>query len=411
MQPLCHDDDSSALLQFKESFVMSKNACIHPFAYPKMASWKLEGDNRDCCSWDGVECDGDTGHVIGLDLSNSCLYGSLVSNSSLFGLVQLQSLNLAFNNFSFSQIPSAFSHLSKLTYLNLSLKGLVQNLTNLRDLRLSYVQISSPVPEILSNLSDLKTLLLIGCGLYGQFPVGIFKLPKLQYLRVGYNQDLMGYLPEFYSSNPLKILGVRGTSFSGKLPASIGNLDSLNELWIGSCNFSGHIPPSLVGSPTTIFASPKLRIVDLSANKFTDYPYSMTIINKGKEMVYLKIIEVFAAIDLSSNEFNGKIPEFIGNLNGFQLLNLSNNNLTGLCGNPLSKKCENPEPTPLPTSSFEEDQDSWFHIEFDWKIILMGYGSGLVIGVVVGNIVAEKIRTWKRQHKRGRSRITLFTIY
>ncbi len=76
----------------------------------------------------------------------------------------------------------------------------------------------------------------------------------------------------------------------------------------------------------------------------------------------------------------------------------------------------NPEHAPLPTSSFEEDQDSWFHIEFDWKIILMGYGSGLVIGVVVGNIVAEKIhnlfvRTWKRQHKRGRSRITLFTIY
>ena len=180
MQPLCHDDDSSALLQFKESFVLSKNACIGPFAYPKMASWKLEGDNRDCCSWDGVECDEDSGHVIGLDLSNSCLYGSLVFNSSLFCLVQLQRLNLAFNNFSFSQIPSAFSHLSKLTYLNQSksffsseippkfselyklklssldlsynsmlhlrsLKGLVQNLTNLRDLRLSYIQISSPV--------------------------------------------------------------------------------------------------------------------------------------------------------------------------------------------------------------------------------------------------------------------------
>uniref|UniRef100_A0A2N9HAT7 Leucine-rich repeat-containing N-terminal plant-type domain-containing protein n=1 Tax=Fagus sylvatica TaxID=28930 RepID=A0A2N9HAT7_FAGSY len=985
MQPHCNDDESSALLQFKESFERNVNACSDPFAYPKFASWKHEGVDKDCCSWDGVECNNDTGHVIGLDLSNSCLYGSLVSNSSLFHLVHLQKLNLAFNNFNFSQIPSGFSRLSRLTYLSLSfsyfsgqipskfselsklsyldlsynymlhlgnLKGLVQNLTSLQDLYLNYVQISSPVPEILSNLSCLTTLHFIGCELHGEFPVGIFKLPKLEDLSMGGNQELMGYFPEFHSSSPLKILQLWGTSFSGKLPASIGYLDSLNELWIGSCTFSGRIPPSMgnltqlttlelsnnsfmgqippslsnlmslnyfylsycqlsgsipssfgnltqllvldlsntfirssnpssmswlgklskltllsihgynltmeippslenltqlsflgmsscqltgqipfwlanltqlidlhlsfnklqgqiptsmfeleilqilnlysnnltgtvsldmflklksltslllslnnisfltktnvnatqnkfdvlalascnlrhfpdflrnqdqlkgldlsnnnihgqipkwvwniskdtliyvnfshnfltgfdqhlvnfpwpqlqildlssnklqespqipppstliylvannmlqgeisplicnlsslysldlsnnqfrgilphclvnlsgslnilnlrgnkfhgmipqlamkgstlrmidlsqnqfegvvpralsncrmleilnlgsnqlndvfpswlgtlpelrvlilrhngfygvVGSPTTIFASPKLRIVDLSANKFIgslpfeyfqnlmsvkkvdannfthiraftiiplagftvpeDYPYSMTITNKGKETVYLKIIEVFAVIDLSSNEFNGKIPQFIGNLNGFQLLNLSHNNLTGhiplslgnlttlesldlsqnklsgwipwqltqltflesfnvshnqltgpiphgkqfdtfdnssfdgnlgLCGNPLSKKCENPEPTPLPTSSFEEDQDSWFHIEFDWKIILMGYGSGLVIGVVVGNIVAEKIRTWKRQHKRGRSRITLFTIY
>ncbi len=27
------------------------------------------------------------------------------------------------------------------------------------------------------------------------------------------------------------------------------------------------------------------------------------------------------------------------------------------------KKYENPKPSPLPTSSIEEDQDSWFHIE------------------------------------------------
>ena len=78
MQPLCHDDVSSALLQFKESFDMNLNACRGPFAYPKIATWKQEGVDRDCCSWDGVECDEDTGHVIGLDLSSSCLYGSMV---------------------------------------------------------------------------------------------------------------------------------------------------------------------------------------------------------------------------------------------------------------------------------------------------------------------------------------------
>jgi hypothetical protein len=91
MQPLCNDDESSALLQFKESFIINKSASSDdPFAYPKLKSWTLEGESSDCCSWDGVSCDEDTGHVIGLDLSSSCLYGSINSNSSLFRLVHLQ---------------------------------------------------------------------------------------------------------------------------------------------------------------------------------------------------------------------------------------------------------------------------------------------------------------------------------
>ena len=36
-----------------------------------------------------------------------------------------------------------------------SLNGLVQNLTSLRDLRLSYIQISSPMPEI-TNFTTLQ---------------------------------------------------------------------------------------------------------------------------------------------------------------------------------------------------------------------------------------------------------------
>ncbi|CAL9013554.1 unnamed protein product, partial [Prunus brigantina] len=68
-------DECSALLQFKESFAISKSVSAYPLAYPKVAFWTLEGyQNRsNCCSWDGVECDEDSGHVVGLDLSSSCL--------------------------------------------------------------------------------------------------------------------------------------------------------------------------------------------------------------------------------------------------------------------------------------------------------------------------------------------------
>ncbi|KAA8524085.1 hypothetical protein F0562_010484 [Nyssa sinensis] len=60
--PLCHDDERSALLQFKQSFSIDRNASGDPSAYSKVASWKLQGESNDCCLWDGVECDDGTGH-------------------------------------------------------------------------------------------------------------------------------------------------------------------------------------------------------------------------------------------------------------------------------------------------------------------------------------------------------------
>lgn len=36
--------------------------------------------NIDCCSWDGIECSENIGHVFKLNLSNNCLQGSIGSN-------------------------------------------------------------------------------------------------------------------------------------------------------------------------------------------------------------------------------------------------------------------------------------------------------------------------------------------
>ena len=123
VQPLCHDDESFALLQFKESFIINQSASSATSAYPKLSSWKLESD--DCCSWDGVGCDKDTGHVISLNLSSSCLYGSINSSSSLFHLVNLQRLNLSFNDFNRSRILAGIRQLSNLTYLDLRRSRLI----------------------------------------------------------------------------------------------------------------------------------------------------------------------------------------------------------------------------------------------------------------------------------------------
>ena len=114
VKPLCHDDESIALLKFKESFIVNQSASVAPLVSPKISSWMAQ--SSDCCTWDGIQCDEITGHVISLDLSNSSFYGSINSSSSLFQLVHLQK----FNNFDHSEIPFGVRRLSKFTHLDLS---------------------------------------------------------------------------------------------------------------------------------------------------------------------------------------------------------------------------------------------------------------------------------------------------
>ncbi|KAJ4823141.1 hypothetical protein Tsubulata_039131 [Turnera subulata] len=222
----CHDYESSALWLFKESFTIDTSASSHPEASPKVESWHLqEGGGGDCCSWDGVECDNITGHVIGLDLRSSGLSGYIDSHNSLFQLIHLQYLNLADNDFLESPIPSGLGHLSKLTHLNLSFSGfsgqipsnisdlihllsldlsendnlilknsdfntLVKNLVSLEVLHLDYVDISSEVPHIFANSPSLTSLSLVSCRLRGEFPTGILQLPTLEVLYLDDNENL-----------------------------------------------------------------------------------------------------------------------------------------------------------------------------------------------------------------------------
>ncbi|XP_058008885.1 receptor-like protein 7 [Hevea brasiliensis] len=346
----CVADERSALLQFKQSFIIDCSASDNdPSAYPKVQSWKVNVENDDCCSWDGVECDEDTSRVIGLDLSNSCLYGSINSSSSLFHLVHLHSLNLAYNHFNYSQIPFGISHLLRLTYLNLSsssffgqipsnilqlsklsfldlsgndqlmlknpdFRSLLQNLTSLEELHLSWVDLSSTVPKIMANLSSLRSLRLSSCGLNGEFPAGVSQLPNLQTLDLSFNWALRGYVPEFNMTSQLQSLDLAKTSFSGMLPDSIGSLISLNTLDISSCSFSGNIPASF-GNLT------RLVHLDLSGNNFQSHDFSsLSWIGKQRKLV------VFG---LSGINLNGEIPSYFANLTRVTTLILSHCQITG----------------------------------------------------------------------------------
>ncbi|GLT29601.1 hypothetical protein SLA2020_044560 [Shorea laevis] len=133
---LCSHEEAAALLQFKTSFSINYSKAN----YSKTESWK---EGIDCCSWDGVSCDNVTGHVIALDLSSDCLSGTIPSNNTLFLLKNLESLNLAYNDFRLSKIPPEISQFTRLKHLDIS-----------------FFQFLSQVPTKIAHLTKLVSLSL-----------------------------------------------------------------------------------------------------------------------------------------------------------------------------------------------------------------------------------------------------------
>ncbi|XVF21141.1 hypothetical protein REPUB_Repub12eG0064900 [Reevesia pubescens] len=346
MQPLCRNSERSALLQLKENFILNQSAS-------KVGSWKLEGD---CSLWDGVECDDNTGHVIGLDLSSSFLYGSIDSNSSLFCLSHLRRLNLSDNDFNYSKIPSALGSLSRLSRLELSssafsgqipaevfelsklvtldlsdnylelqnpsLKSLAEKLVYLRHLNLDKVNVSSAIPQSLANLSSLTYLSLGNCELHGEFPIKVFHLPNLQILNVDGNPFLTGHFPEFNRSSSIEILELGFTGFLGELPKSIGNLESLSYSGISKCHFTGRIPTSLANLT-------HLTYLSLPDNKFYGpIPQSIFTNLVNLEHLYLYQNHLIGTIKLESFLNLKKLKSLYLSSNDFSLISTATPNLT-----------------------------------------------------------------------------------
>ncbi|XP_071722163.1 receptor-like protein 6 [Rutidosis leptorrhynchoides] len=365
----CHEQERSALLEFKHSFFDAKSLVCGPYdRRPKLESWKLE--DRDCCDWEGVDCDERMGYVTGLDLSESCLSGSINSKASLFRLAHLQSLNLASNDFNYSQIPSAIGDLVELMSLNLSrsnfggqipsqvlkltnltsldlswnfdlelrnpsMEKMVQFLTKLEHLDVTVLNVSAPVPDAIANLSSLTSLILYDCNLQGTFPTTIFELPRLQLLDLGLNLELSGHLPEFHLGSPIKSLSFWGTNISGNIPSSIGNLTQLTMLNFGFNRLSGEIPSSLgkliqlsyldLGMnllsgeiPASLTNLTNLTFLDLHENQLT-----------GQILAEITGLIRLTHLDLSLNRLTGPIPENISNLESLDYLDLQSNNLNG----------------------------------------------------------------------------------
>ncbi|PPE02394.1 hypothetical protein GOBAR_DD00582 [Gossypium barbadense] len=306
----------------------------------------------DCCSWDGVSCDGG-GHVIGLDLSNRAISSSIDGSSSLFRLQHLQRLNLAFNQF-MTAFPAGFDKLENLSYLNLSNAGftgqipakisrltrlvtldlstdsflsgeplklekpnlemLVQNLTRLRFLYLDSVNISATGNEwcrALSPLTELQVLSMSNCYLSGPIHSSLSKLQSLSVICLDYN-NLSASVPQFFAEFPnLTSLSLSSTGLKGRLPDEIFQIPTLQTLYL-SYNML------LKGSFPNFPLNASLQALALSSTKFGgQIPESLD--NLGR----------LTRIELAGCNFSGPIPKAVEKLTQLVSLDFSNNNFSG----------------------------------------------------------------------------------
>ncbi|XP_024156409.1 receptor like protein 27 [Rosa chinensis] len=372
--PPCHDDEISALLQFKQSFVIKMSASSYEGAYPKISSWK---SNSNCCSWDGIECDEETHHVIGLDLSSSYLYGSINSNNTIFRLVHLESLNLADNDFDFSQIPHTIRNFPKLRYLNFSFSGfsgqvpsevsqltklssldlsqnidmfsndellrsLAQNLTGLQTLDLSNINISSTreIPESLFNVASLERLLLAYNNLSGRVEfLKLLKLPNLEWVDLSGNSlDVITETKTMNASSiaRLEYLGLGSCNIS-EFPNFLRYQNTLMYLNLSGNGMHGQVPKWMWNT-----SRESLGFLDISHNLLSGFDQPPVVLPwvglEGLDLSFNKLsgpmlvpsLQSLMFYHISNNKLTGEISPLICNASSLISLDVSSNHLSGM---------------------------------------------------------------------------------
>ncbi|GLT63088.1 hypothetical protein SLA2020_356740 [Shorea laevis] len=370
-----------------------------------------------------------------LDLSHNNLNGTMLQ---CFGnLSSMLVLNLEGNNFH-GTIPETWETGNKLKAIEIGQNNLngrlprsLGNCKMLEFLDLGKNNIKDIFPSWLGALPELRVLILHSNRFYGTISIKVpetdFLFPKLHIIDLSDN-GFVGSLPIdfFVRWNAMADLDGENTTYLQAYKRhSMMNLLVIPFVFPYSMTITNKGEKREYPRILEVFSA-----MDLSCNKFHgEIPEvvgnlkRLQLLNLSNNILlgpipttlgYLANLE---ALDLSQNKLTGKIPTQLTRLNFLEVFNVSHNHLTGpipkgqqfdtfenssfdgnsgLCGMPLSRKCDyyNSENLPPPPSTSKGNEDSRLLAQFGWKLVLLGYGCGFLIGVIIGNIVFTRKHEW-----------------
>ncbi|PHT40227.1 hypothetical protein CQW23_19081 [Capsicum baccatum] len=239
----------------------------------------------------------------------------------LKNLTQLRELYLDSVNIS-STIPlNSSSCLTNLWLARAQLRGVlperVFHLSNLEDLDLSSNSLTSPISSNVSGLQNLQYLFLSSNYINGTIPSSIFSLPSLFQLDLS-NNSFSGKIQEFKSNNTLGFVSVKQNQLQGPIPKSLLDQQYLNTLFLSQNNFSGHIA-------STVCNLKALGVLDLGSNNL-DRTIPHCLGEVPPSLINCRNLDF---LDLGNNELYDTFPSWLGGLPDLRILSLRSNKLHG----------------------------------------------------------------------------------
>ncbi|KAL5845222.1 hypothetical protein ACOSQ4_011180 [Xanthoceras sorbifolium] len=187
--------------------------------------------------------------------------------------------------------------------------------------------------RVVSGSARVTEITLDPVGYSGSLASTTWNLPYLQTLDISDN-SFSGSVPDSLSKLiRLQRLSLSKNYFSGEIPASLGSLSHLEELYLDSNRFQGPVPPSFVklinlhrleiqqnnisGEFPYLGSLKNLNFIDASDNNISGEVPSSTL---PKSLVELSV---------RNNHLQGNLPDNVGGMEFLQVLDLSDNMLSG----------------------------------------------------------------------------------
>ncbi|KAI5333992.1 PREDICTED: probable leucine-rich repeat [Prunus dulcis] len=391
------------LLMLSQLFVMAAEANTQDFSALMflMQEWGIRPPSwvgSDPCAegWEGIGCS--NSRVTSIMLANRGLTGQLPSAIQL--LSELEILNLSLNKGLTGPLPTSLGNLTKLVYLVLAgcsfssaIPGTIGSLEQLFYLDLNSNRLSDQIPPSIGSLSNLNYLDLTGNKLNGYIPVssgttpGLDMLHNAEHFHLGGNQ-LSGKVPPelFTSKMVLKHLILDNNNLTGRIPSTIGNVQTLLTVRLDRNSLSGHVPSSLnnlsnmaelhlsnnklTGPMPNLTGMDLLYYVDMSNNTFdvSDVPD------------WFSTLQSLTTLMMENTRLQGKVPQALFSFSNLQTVVLRNNHLNGL----------------LDIGTIYSDQLQLIDLENNLILYLTQSGGSNYTLILLGNPICDKTNMEKK---------------